>query len=215
MQCVMGDDFYPKHPKSNINQPSTVDGIYYRVINNHEMELFLIEFKSFYFNWDTMGDYNASLDKILYNLSSANINEEFVTGINRLNSIKNYLGNTIEFSLRLKPFESLFIVLPKIYEEYCDSINIDLNDRLDLYSFFKGSSCTIKLIIVGKSGNNDPSKDYLGILGSKLNKQYERLDFVNILTAHNKRLCFNTVYEELTSCLKEDELKTIKSLNTF
>ena len=63
--------------------------------------------------------------------------------------------------------------------------------------------------------NNNPSKDYLEILGSNFKKQYGRLDFVNILTVHNKRLCFNNVYEELTSCLKKDEPKTIKSLNTI
>lgn len=33
--------------------------------------------------------------------------------------IRDIYGNTIEFSLRLKPYESLFVVLPKLYDEYC------------------------------------------------------------------------------------------------
>ena len=210
----MCDDakFYPKRPKGEENQPSTVDGLYYRVIDDNLLEFFLIEFKSFDFNWNSHGDYNSSLNKIINNLSSININKEFTTGINRLNTIKNYYGNTIEFSLRLKPFESLFIVLPKIYEEYCESNKIDYNDRVDLYNFFKSNNCLIKLIIVGKS-SYDPSKDYLGLLGGKLKKQYERLDFVNILSPHKHRLCFKNDYEKIIKQLNKDEHKNIKSLN--
>lgn len=210
----MCDDanFYPKRPKKFLNEPSTVDALYYRIVAEDKMEFFLVEFKSFYFDWNSTGDYNSSVDKIFRNLIYCNINDDLITGINRLNSIKNIFGSTIEFSLRLKPYESLFVVLPKIYEEYCGIKNIPFDDRIDLYDFFKSELCDIKLIVVGKKTDNAP-KDYLGVLGNILDKQYRRLDFVNVLIHHKDRLCLNDDFDKLTVILKKYEPNTIKSLN--
>lgn len=205
-------NFYPKRPKKFLNEPSTVDALYYRIIDENKIEFFLVEFKSFYFDWNSVGDYKSSVDKIFKNIIYCDINDELITGINRLNSIKNIFGSTIEFSLRLKPYESLFVVLPKIYEEYCSSNSIPMNERIELYDFFKSDLCDIKLIIVGKKTDNT-TKDYLGILANVLNKQYRRLDFVNVLIPHKNRLCLNDDFDKLTVDLQKDETKTIKSLN--
>ena len=205
-------NFYPKRPKKFLNEPSTVDALYYRIIDENKIEFFLVEFKSFYFDWNSAGDYKSSVDKIFKNIIYCDINDELITGINRLNSIKNIFGSTIEFSLRLKPYESLFVVLPKIYEEYCSSNSIPMNERIELYDFFFFFLCDIKLIIVGKKTDNT-TKDYLGILANVLNKQYRRLDFVNVLIPHKNRLCLNDDFDKLTVDLQKDETKTIKSLN--
>ena len=207
----MCDDanFYPKEPKEDINEPSTVDALYYRIINNLKIEFFLVEFKRFYFDWDTEGDYCASLKKVKRNVFYEDINPELNFGLNRLKKIKNNLGNTIEFSLRLKPFESLFIVLPKLYEEYCSVKNIPFSQRIDLYNFFKSDICDICLFVVGnRSGSS--YRDNNKMLGSKLKKQYGRLALVNILTYE---LILSNDFEDFAETLKEDELKTIKSLN--
>ena len=60
----------------------------------------------------------VDLNKVSDNVLDIYDYSEYNFGLGRLKKIKKNLGNTIEFSLRLKPFESLFIVLPKIYEEY-------------------------------------------------------------------------------------------------
>ena len=209
----MCDDatFYPKRPKYLLNEPSTVDALYYRIIDDLKIEFFLVEFKSFYFDWNTRGDYGASLNKILNNIPPGDVNEIFTFGLNRLNNIKQNLGNTIEFSLRLKPYESLFVVLPKLYDEYCEEKNILPNQQIDLYDFFKSDLCDIKLIVVGKTtGNTD--MDNVGVLGNILNKQYERLEFVNILT-DDPKLYLTNHFEDLADELEENEYKTIKSLN--
>ena len=207
----MCDDanFYPKESKEVLNEPSTVDALYYRVLNNVKIELFLVEFKRFYFDWNTVGDYCASLKKISRNIPYESINYELDFGLNRLKKIKNNLGNTIEFSLRLKPFESLFIVLPKLYEEYCSTKNIPFNQQIDLYDFFRSDMCDICLIVVGNETGNT-YRDNNKTLGSTLKKQYSRLGFMNILTYE---LYLTNHFEEFAKALKESEPKTIKSLN--
>lgn len=203
-------DFYPKSNKKKCNRPSTVDALYYRIINESKIQLFLVEFKSFYYEWDSYGDYVSSLMKIICNIPGDNINDMYTLGINRLNSIRKTFGNTIEFSLRLKPYESLFVVLPKIYDEYCYENNIAENDKLNLNDFFKSNFCDVILFIVGKS-SDDSSKDNLGKLGNTLNKQYKRLEFVNVLSTH--KLFVESDFDDTAEVFKEDEMKTIKSLN--
>lgn len=205
-------NFYKTRPKKFLNEPSTVDALYYRIIDENKIEFFLVEFKSFYFDWNNYGDYKASVDKVFNNIIYCNINDELTTGINRLNSIKKNFGSTIEFSLRLKPYESLFVVLPKIYEEYCEEMDIGPEKRIDLYDFFKSDLCDIKLVVVGKK-KGDLSKDYLGTMAGTLKKQYKRLDWVNVLINHKNRLCLAEDFEEYASDLKKYEPKTIKSLN--
>ena len=204
-------DFYPKRPKSEINEPSTVDALYYRIISDEKIEFFLVEFKSFYFDWNTVGDYCASLNKVSDNVLDAYDFSEYNFGLNRLKKIKKNLGNTIEFSLRLKPFESLFIVLPKLYEEYCKIKEIPFNEQINLFDFFKSDLCDIQLIVVGKSTGHS-SRGNIKKLGSVLDKQYERLSFVDILS-RKRRLYLTNHFDDLTVTLKEDESKTIKSLN--
>lgn len=207
----MCDDanFYPKEPKEDINEPSTVDALYYRIKNDIKIEFFLVEFKRFYFDWNTVGDYCASLKKIKRNVLYEEYNPDLRSGLTRLKKIKNNLGNTIEFSLRLKPFESLFVVLPKLYEEYCSIKNIPFNQRIDLYDFFKSEFCDVYLIVVGDETGN-LYRDNNKTLGSTLKKQYERLSFVNILS---HELFLTNQFEDFAKTLKEDEHKTIKSLN--
>lgn len=209
-------NFYPKKTKEECNRPSTVDALYYRFLNENELELSLIEFKSFNFDWDKDRDYNSSLNKVLNKLEDDEYNIDNFTqlGIDRLNSIRDSYGNTIEFSLRLKPYESLFVVLPKLYDEYCVLKNVPDEEKLNLYTLFQSDSCIIKLFIVGKQ-NKDLNKAYLGKLGSLLEKQYKRLDYVNVLTPHDFRECFPNEFDSITILLNmfDRDKDTLKSLN--
>ena len=207
-------DFYPKKTLDECNRPSTVDAIYYRFLNENQLELSLVEFKSFDFDWDKDADYNASLNKVLNKLEELELDSRTQKGVERLNSIRDSYGNTIEFSLRLKPYESLFVVLPKLYEEYCELKNISNEDKLNLFNLFQGDLCIIKLFIVGRK-NDDLNKAYLGKLGSLLEKQYARLDYVNVLTYHDFRECFPNEFDSITILLDmvDKDKDTIKSLN--
>lgn len=205
-------NFFPKESENECNQPSTVDALYYRIKNENKIEFFMVEFKSFFFDWDKDIDYNASITKVIDKLEEGHIDRRTQSGINRLKKIKDTYGNTIEFSLRLKPYESLFVVLPKIYDEYCEEQNIPDEKKINLYEFFKSELCDILLIVVGKRKGN-LSKAYNGKLGSILNKQYQRLEYVNVLKHHNNKLCFNSDFSKVTRSLTKNESKTIKSLN--
>ena len=95
-------NFYPKKTKEECNRPSTVDALYYRFLNENELELSLIEFKSFNFDWDKDRDYNSSLNKVLNKLEDDEYNIDNFTqlGIDRLNSIRDSYGNTIVFTFK-------------------------------------------------------------------------------------------------------------------
>lgn len=207
-------EFYPKENKEVCNRPSTVDALYYR-LNEEILEFYLVEFKSFYFNWDSAKNYNSSLNKVLNKLNEIDeIDSITRIGMKQLENIRDNYGSTIEFSLRLKPYESLFVVLPKIYDEYCQKENITDDEKLDLYNFFKSDLCEIKLIIVGKKNpKGDLSKANLGKLGKLLEKQYRRLDYVNVLTKHRYRECFEWEFDLITLNLNKTEKKYIKTLN--
>ena len=99
---------------------------------------------------------------------------------------KNYVENNI-FSL-LKYYKSEIEYVRVIM--YCKEKNIVECDKIDLYNLFKSDLCIIKLCIVGKKYPNDSTRAYLGKLGNSLEKQYKRLDFVNVLIQHPQRLCF-------------------------
>ena len=205
-------DFYPKENLEECNRPSTVDGLYYRILDENKLELFLVEFKTFYFTWDNKLYYNNALKKIK-ELRNCNPSFKFQKGIGMLEKIEQKLGNSIENSLKLKPYESLFVVLPKIYDEYCEEKNIPESDKINLYNLFKSNLFTIKLFIVGKQYPNDTTRAYNGKLGNTLEKQYKRLDFVNVLKQHPQRLCFEREFDSYANKLRLDEHENLKSLN--
>lgn len=215
--CIMLDfdamcrdaKFYPKENWSECNRPSTTDAIYYRIQNPDNLELSLVEFKTFYFTLNQEKYYDMALNKI----RKSNLTQESQKGLEMLEKVQKKLGNTVEFSLRIKPYETLFVVLPKLYEEYCRENNISEKDKINLYDFFKSDLCTIKLFIVGKRFHNNLTKAYNTKLGSSLEKQYRRLDFVNVLCQHPQRLCFENEFDYYANQLKSHEQENLKSLN--
>ena len=201
------------YPKKDLNRPSTTDAIYYRIPSENNIELSLVEFKTFSFTWEHKLYYTSAVSKVKKRLNMCGQTPESQKGLDMLENIKDKLGNTIEFSLKLKPYDSLFVVLPKLYEEYCDEENIPESERIDLYDFFKSDLCTIKLFIVGKRHGNDPTKAYNTKLGNSLEKQFKRLDLVNVLTYHPQRLCFENEFDLYANQLQLHEKDNLKSLN--
>lgn len=201
------------YPKKDLNRPSTTDAIYYRIPNENNIELSLVEFKTFSFTWEHKLYYNSAVNKVKRRLHRCGQTTESQKGLDMLENIKDKLGNTIEFSLKLKPYDSLFVVLPKLYEEYCNKESIPKSERIDLYYLFKSDLCTIKLFIVGKRYRNDPTKAYNTKLGSTLEKQFKRLDFVNVLSYHPQRLCFENEFDWYANHLQLHEKDNLKSLN--
>lgn len=114
--------------------------------------------------------------------------------LNRKSFNKSSVDADVTFKLRLKPFESLFIVLPKLFEEYCeinDKDFTDLNDflktcEINVYSFvstfYRGDG--------GIRSKRDKYKVRLknnryvgprGSIGSTIHKQYKRLQITPLI----------------------------------
>lgn len=94
------------------NRPSSVDALYF--VNDR---LYLIEFKGTY-NFTL--DLEEIIDKCIEKLDDSDL-------INALNSIKNRYDDEILCNLKIKPSDSLFLTLPKIYKYYCEKMGFDYN----------------------------------------------------------------------------------------
>lgn len=132
------DDICKKCKGFNENNiPTTTDALWYNINEDGKLVLYFIEFKGH--NLDRVND-DKFLGKIINDIeNNITLNKNPVNKdiLLRLNQLKDAYDDEIRFNLRLKPFESLFIVLPTLYREYCG------DDCKDLYSFLK--TCDIKI----------------------------------------------------------------------
>lgn len=140
--------------------------------------------------------------------------------LNTLKDESSYVDDDVTFKLRLKPFESLFIVLPALFEEYCEKN--DNGDFIYLHDFLK--TCEIKVYSFvsnffrrdggiqgqldwGKNPKMSKAKNHLkrsrtighrGSIGNTIYNQYKRLelspliDFADIFS----RTCFDAFLEK-------------------
>lgn len=123
-----------KFDKNNL--PSTTDALWYNLTDNGNLILYFIEFK--WHNLDNQKDQKIMEDTFLKLERGTKITPDMKYKFKKL--YKSYSDEEISFKLRLKPFESLFIVLPSLYEDYCNKKN---KDYVDLHEFIK--NCEIKV----------------------------------------------------------------------
>lgn len=99
------------------NLPKTTDALFYKK-NKDNLSLYLIEFK--FHNLDDP-DAEDLLDAFVDNIYAESKKYKCLTNNDKkdLNKIRNYYGDDVTNALILKPFESLKVVIPKLYEEYC------------------------------------------------------------------------------------------------
>ena len=130
-----------------------------------------------------------------------------------------YVDEDVTFKLRLKPFESIFIVLPALFEEYCEKE--DNEHFLYLHDFLK--SCEIKVYSFvhrftrrdggiqgqldnGVNSRNNKTKNHLnrsrtighrGAIGNTIHKQYKRLELSSLIDFADvfSRSCFDAFLE--------------------
>lgn len=99
------------------NLPKTADALYYKE-DGEDLSLILIEFK--FHNLDDP-DAEDLLDSLVDNFFAEEKKYKCLTYDDKkdLNKIRNYYGDNVTNALILKPLESLKVVIPKLYEEYC------------------------------------------------------------------------------------------------
>lgn len=140
---------------------------------------------------------------------------------------KTATDDDVLFKLRLKPFESLFLVLPTLFEEYCEKNDSD--EFVYLHDFLK--TCEIKVYTFvsrfyrsdggiqgeldrregprrSRTRNHLKRSRTIGIrsaIGNTIHKQYKRLEFSPLIDFADvySRTCFDAFLE------KEGLLKNI------
>lgn len=172
------------------NRPSTTDALWYNINDEGKLVLYFIEFK--WHNLDYKKD-QTLMDETFLNLErKTKITGDMIKSFKKLH--KSYSHEDVSFKLRLKPFESIFIVLPMLFEDYCEKNN---KEFIGLYNFLK--NCEIKVFSFtstfsrenpSKSSKYNKSKIYLknsrvmgrkGSIGRTVWKQYKRLELSHLI----------------------------------
>lgn len=166
------------------NTPKTTDALYYKEHPNGKLSLYLIEFKFHNFN-----DPNS---KDMLKLISKEVNDEKLGNkynclSNRykkyLRKINNYYGDEVEFGLILKPIESLNVVIPALYEQYCIDRNLTPKN---IRKYLRNVEKKV-IVFVSHYDDNDmfsKTKQRLQTMDVGLDDNYERLEKGKIIDYH-------------------------------
>lgn len=143
--------------KSNL--PSSVDGLYFA-----KGKLYLIEFK---------GTYNATLDlEEIMDKCIEKVDDDDL--ISNLESIKNRYDDEILFNLKIKPSDSLFLTLPKVYQYYCEKIGLEHNKK-EFLSWLLNVKKRLYVVFLNDNFDSErnESKSYKHLrMTKKLEKRY-------------------------------------------
>ena len=154
--------------------PTTTDALYYKEHNDGKLSLYLIEFKFHNFNSPNAKDMLELISKDV-NADGNKYNCLSNTYKNYLRKINNYYGDEVLFKLILKPIESLNIVIPALYEQYC------LDNECPMKDIRKYLENVEKKLIVFVSHYDDnhhrnKSKQRLQSMDIGLKNNYDRLE---------------------------------------
>ena len=164
------------------NTPKTTDALYYKEHNDGKLSLYLIEFKFHNFNSPNAKDMLELISKDV-NADGNKYNCLSNTYKKYLRKINNYYGDEVLFKLVLKPIESLNIVIPALYEQYCLDNGYPIKDiRKFLENVEK------KLIVFVSHYDDNPhrnkSKQRLQSMDIGLKNNYDRLEQGKLINSY-------------------------------
>ena len=162
------------------NTPKTTDALFYRKNDDGTLSLYLIEFKFHNLdNPDLKNTFESIVDDIYpdYDRKYRCISEDYKK---QLNKIKKYYGDDVEHSLILKPIESINIVIPALYEEYCMKEEKTIKD---IKTYLNNVEKRVFIFVSDYSpeGKNNYSKNKGETSADKVNQYYERLKQGNLI----------------------------------
>ena len=164
--------------------PKTTDALWFKESLDGKITLYIIEFKFHNFNNPNAKD---MLEIMAKDVNDSKLEDKYKCLSdkfkNNLRKIKNYYGDEVEFSLILKPIESLSIVIPTLYEQYCIDNGIP---QKDIRSFLDNIE---KRLIVFVSHYDDKkkhnkSKQRVQTMDVGVENNYRRLEKGNIIDYH-------------------------------
>ena len=164
--------------------PKTTDALWFKESLDGKITLYIIEFKFHNFNNPNAKD---MLEIMARDVNDSELEDKYKCLSdkfkNNLRKIKNYYGDEVEFSLILKPIESLSIVIPTLYEQYCIDNGIPQKDIRSLLDNIE------KRLIVFVSHYDDnkkhnKSKQRVQTMDVGVENNYRRLEKGNIIDYH-------------------------------
>lgn len=156
------------------NLPKTTDALWYKEEDDGKFSIYLIEFKFHNLdNPDAKDQLNAFVDNIYaerkkYKCISEDEKYE-------LNKIKKYYGDNVNHSLILKPIETLNVVIPKLYDEYCDNNPDDEKINIKEYLNTIEKKYYVFVSTYTENGKFNPQNERLESQGTKLEQHFNRL----------------------------------------
>lgn len=172
------------------NFPKSTDGIHYN-FKEGKLVIILVEFKGIDFSVDSKVYINNVKDGLLELKDSDDCPKitksemDYDRLINNFDFIANRHGDSVEYSLYLKIFETIFLTIPTIYKEYCNKNGLEIKD---IDGFLKDHQIDNYVFVA--SNSNNPSQDYNDNLSSRFNKYSKKLikggiiDYSRILTKY-------------------------------
>lgn len=158
------------------NFPKSTDGIYYRVAKDGDLAIILIEFKGIDFSVDS-SSFIKNIKENLLDLKNSDdcpkIKKspfDFDRVLNNFNFVENRYGDSVEYGLYLKIFETIYLTIPTIYKEYCKNNGLEVKD---IDGFLRDHQIDNYVFVASNSRN--PSQDYNNNLSSRFNKYSKKL----------------------------------------
>lgn len=178
------------------NLPKTTDALCYKE-DGEDLSLILIEFK--FHNLDDP-DAEVLLDALVDNFFAEQKKYKCLTDDDKkdLNKIKNYYGDDVTNALILKPLESVKVVIPKLYEEYC--LNNPSVKKIDIEKYLENIQKRYFIFVstYTENGKFNRHKEELESQSTGLERYLDRLKFGKIINH----------YEIWPSCDFKDFLKS-------
>lgn len=123
-----------KNPRRcNHKFPKTVDALFCKKTKNDDYELHIIEFK-FIPSEPTKDKLENLFEEVVdknnkYTLNKSQSKKCFDDDfVDNFSDVRKYFFDKLEYSLQLKPYEAIYIALPGLYEEYCETKKIEKKD---------------------------------------------------------------------------------------
>ena len=158
------------------NFPKSTDGIYYKVTKDGDLAIILIEFKGIDFSVDS-SSFIKNIKENLLDLKNSDdcpkIKKspfDFDRVLNNFNFVENRYGDSVEYGLYLKIFETIYLTIPTIYKEYCKNNGLEVKD---IDRFLRDHQIDNYVFVASNSRN--PSQDYNNNLSSRFNKYSKKL----------------------------------------
>ena len=201
-QKMYGLDWIVKASKNlNKKPPKSTDALFLKENDDGNLELHIIEFKFLgrKSHWDKINILWSNIrSRIPCDDCDIDEDEECFDDffISDFKLIKNNFKDPIDVSLQLKPYEVIYITLPKLYEEYCENnpnvIKIDINFYLNNIDKYYWSFV----------GNFSQSEYNIKSKTDKFNKYNKRLEMTIFKKARAKS------YRKFKNVLEYEILKT-------